>query len=153
MIEVIGVALGAAVTRANGLGVREVWGNGREEEESGPWQSCCGQDGEGGSDTRFGPLQHYKNGTSAPKRPDRRIVEKQIQAVLQSGQGPTDSILWMLDTQGSFGVWIKSLHGTYAKRHPDARLLTAFLDPCASAYLWTFLTAMLQILRILSITT
>ena len=43
------------------------------------------------------------------------------------------------------GVFVESVRKTFAKRQPDARLLTAYVNPCASAYLWTMLTALFQV--------
>ena len=42
------------------------------------------------------------------------------------------------------GVFVENVHQTYNKRQPDARLLSACVNPCASAYLWTMLTALFQ---------
>ena len=42
------------------------------------------------------------------------------------------------------GVFVESVHQTYNKQQPDARLLSACVNPCASAYLWTMLTALFQ---------
>ena len=42
------------------------------------------------------------------------------------------------------GVFVESVHQTTNKRQPDARLLSACVNPCASAYLWTMLTALFQ---------
>ena len=43
------------------------------------------------------------------------------------------------------GVFVESVRHIFAKRQPDARLLTAYVNPCASAYLWTMLTALFQV--------
>ena len=143
-----------------------------EAEQPGTWQvcganlqDCCGleDENEGGSDTstRFGPLKCLVQGISAQQRLPLQTVAAQILAILkQPGGGSSNTMLEklgtqgvedarrhmskILDPQGSKGVWVESLREAYANRQPDTLLHTAYMAPCASAYVFTFLTAVFQ---------
>ena len=71
--------------------------------------------------------------------------KRQIQAFCEMpAEGPVPDDLEPLNPPGCFGVFAQSIRKTYASRRPEKLLHSAFLNPCASAYIWTFLTAFLQ---------
>ena len=131
-------------------------------------QGCRGQEDEdeedeGGSDTStgFAPLRYLEQGISARQRLPLRTVAAQILAILeQPGGGSSNTMLEkpgthgvqdarhhmaeILDPQGSLGVWVESMREAYENRQPDTLLHTAYMAPCASAYVFTFLTAVFQ---------